>query len=270
IEKAFNDDMVTEWLDNGMEDIEDTKEYRMLGMIKENINVNVKILVAGDTNVGKTSLIRRTLYNTFDSKHVNTESHVIAEKLLGSAFQYIPPGYEDDFECTCGYHCKDKFKCPSKMYYEYTYICPNLQLLDLSCLDRDTFLLPDHFNESMAAVVIIDFTNETTFEGGKKWIELIVSKFHIDESYPILLCFNKIDDLSDSTTKTIIDYMIEKFLQECHELFPTVKFITTKCSVKNCIQITSNKIAYTLHPYTTFNRMWLDLVQEIPTNLLLN
>lgn len=256
-----------------MKDMKDTKGQRMLGLINKDINVNVKILVVGDTNVGKTSMVRRSIYNTFDPMHVNTESHVISERSLDSAFQYIPPGFEDDFECICENQCQNKFDCPCKMYYEYNYICPNLQLLDLSKLDRDTFLLPDDFNGSMAAAVIIDVTNDSTLEGGKKWIELLVSKLHINESYPILLCFNKID-LLKSTNDTFSNYAtkttIEKFLQECHELFPTIKFITAKCSAKNCIQTTSNKNSNTLHPHTTFNRMWLHLIQEIPTNLLFN
>ncbi|ORX44577.1 ras-domain-containing protein [Hesseltinella vesiculosa] len=115
-----------------------------------------KLVFLGDQSVGKTSLISRFIYDTFDSAYQATISIDFVPKTM-----YLP-------ERTV------------RMY-----------LWDAAGRDRYRYLITSYIRECALAIVVYDTTNRESFETTSKWIEEMLRERHGD--VVIMLVGNKID-----------------------------------------------------------------------------
>lgn len=118
-----------------------------------------KLVFLGDQGVGKTSMITRFMYDTFDT------------------------GYQ----ATIGIDFLSK-----TMYLEDRTV--RLQLWDTAGQERFRSLIPSYIRDSSVAVVVYDITNRASFLNTSKWIEDVRSERGQDVI--IMLVGNK-TDLSD-------------------------------------------------------------------------
>mmetsp|Transcript_26640 Transcript_26640/g.75203 ORF Transcript_26640/g.75203 Transcript_26640/m.75203 type:complete len:210 (-) Transcript_26640:80-709(-) len=95
-----------------------------------------KVVFLGDESAGKTSLVRRYMYDTF----------------------------EDQIQATIGMDFQ------SKTVY-LTDRTVKLQLWDTAGQERFRSLIPSYIRDAAAAVVVYDITKRPSFEATRKWIE---------------------------------------------------------------------------------------------------
>ncbi|KIY73153.1 ras-domain-containing protein [Cylindrobasidium torrendii FP15055 ss-10] len=124
-----------------------------------------KIVLLGDQSVGKTSLITRFMYDTFD----NTYQATIGIDFLSKT-----------------------------MYLEDRTV--RLQLWDTAGQERFRSLIPSYIRDSSVAIVVFDITNRQSFLSTTKWIDDVRSERGNDVI--IVLVGNKAD-LSDKRQVTL-------------------------------------------------------------------
>ncbi|KAK0202941.1 GTP binding protein [Desarmillaria ectypa] len=124
-----------------------------------------KIVLLGDQSVGKTSLITRFMYDTFD----NTYQATIGIDFLSKT-----------------------------MYLEDRTV--RLQLWDTAGQERFRSLIPSYIRDSSVAIVVFDITNRQSFLSTTKWIDDVRSERGSDVI--IVLVGNKAD-LSDKRQVTL-------------------------------------------------------------------
>ncbi|KAG2749662.1 GTP binding protein [Suillus brevipes Sb2] len=124
-----------------------------------------KIVLLGDQSVGKTSLITRFMYDTFD----NTYQATIGIDFLSKT-----------------------------MYLEDRTV--RLQLWDTAGQERFRSLIPSYIRDSSVAIVVYDITNRQSFLSTSKWIDDVRSERGNDVI--IVLVGNKAD-LSEKRQVTI-------------------------------------------------------------------
>eukprot|EP00929_Paragymnodinium_shiwhaense_P117205 TRINITY_DN8749_c0_g1_i1.p1 TRINITY_DN8749_c0_g1~~TRINITY_DN8749_c0_g1_i1.p1 ORF type:complete len:218 (+),score=47.48 TRINITY_DN8749_c0_g1_i1:102-755(+) len=118
-----------------------------------------KLVFLGEQGVGKTSVITRFMYDTFDN----------------------------NYQATIGIDFLSK-----TMYLEDRTV--RLQLWDTAGQERFRSLIPSYIRDSSAAIVVYDITNRASFSNTAKWIEDVRSERGPD--VVIVLVGNK-TDLSD-------------------------------------------------------------------------
>ncbi|PRP85580.1 hypothetical protein PROFUN_06369 [Planoprotostelium fungivorum] len=132
-------------------------------MSASSYNVNplakYKLVFLGDQSVGKTSIITRFMYDTFDST----------------------------YQATIGIDFLSK-----TMYLEDRTV--RLQLWDTAGQERFRSLIPSYIRDSSVAVVVYDITNRNSFQNTAKWIDDVRTERGTD--VVIMLVGNK-TDLSD-------------------------------------------------------------------------
>lgn len=119
-----------------------------------------KIVFLGEQGVGKTSLITRFMYDTFD----------------------------DHYQATIGIDFLSK-----TMYLDDKTI--RLQLWDTAGQERFRSLIPSYIRDSHVAIVVYDVTNKKSFEYIDKWVEDVKSE-RGEENVVLCIVGNK-NDLSD-------------------------------------------------------------------------
>jgi len=123
-----------------------------------------KLVFLGEQSVGKTSLITRFMYDTFD----NTYQATIGIDFLSKTM------YLDDRTV-------------------------RLQLWDTAGQERFRSLIPSYIRDSSVAVVVYDVTNAKTFEQTRKWVDDV--RAERENNVIIVLVGNK-TDLSDKRQVT--------------------------------------------------------------------
>jgi len=127
-----------------------------------------KVLVVGDVNTGKTSVIKRYIHNTFSTNYRATIGADFALKLL----QWDPQ----------------------------TTI--RIQFWDIAGQERFGFMTRVFYKEAVGAFVLFDASRPSTFAASSKWKRDIESKVTIaDDPIPAVLLANKIDLLEDHSLK---------------------------------------------------------------------
>ncbi|KAI0042690.1 ras-domain-containing protein [Auriscalpium vulgare] len=124
-----------------------------------------KIVLLGDQSVGKTSLITRFMYDTFDNTYQATIGIDFLSKTL----------YLDDRTV-------------------------RLQLWDTAGQERFRSLIPSYIRDSTVAIVVFDITNRQSFLSTSKWIDDVRSERGTDVM--VVLVGNKAD-LSDKRQVTL-------------------------------------------------------------------
>ncbi|CAO0795652.1 unnamed protein product [Mucor circinelloides] len=138
-----------------------------------------KLVFLGEQSVGKTSLITRFMYDTFD----NTYQATIGIDFLSKT-----------------------------MYLEDRTV--RLQLWDTAGQERFRSLIPSYIRDSSVAVVVYDITSRTSFQNTSKWIEDV--RAERGSEVIIVLVGNK-TDLNDKREVTLEEG--EKRASDCNIMF---------------------------------------------------
>ena len=120
------------------------------------IENNYRIILIGDSNVGKTSIIKKLLYNYFDYNEMNT---------IGAIF--------------------DKYT------KSVNGVLTNLQIWDTAGQEKYRSLAPIYFQNSSGAILVFDVTNRGSFESLSYWINAFRSVS--PDNSVIFIVGNKID-----------------------------------------------------------------------------
>ncbi|RLV90207.1 GTP-binding protein YPT6 [Spathaspora sp. JA1] len=136
---------------------------------KSNILRKYKIVFLGDQSVGKTSLITRFMYDTFDETYAAT---------IGIDFL-------------------------SKTMYLEEGKTIRLQLWDTAGQERFRSLIPSYIRDSHVAVICYDITNKKSFLNLDKWIKDV--KLERGDDVIIVLVGNKSDLANDKRQVSIED-----------------------------------------------------------------
>ena len=126
---------------------------------EDNSDIKVKIMLIGDSNVGKTSIIKRYCKNIFSKSHIATVGIDLETKNIKIGKQVI-----------------------------------NLQLWDTAGQERYRVLSKNYYNNSDAFIIVYDITNSKSFENVTNWILQI--KENASENVKSVLLGNK-SDLED-------------------------------------------------------------------------
>jgi Ras-related protein Rab-6A len=127
-----------------------------------------KLVFLGDQSVGKTSIINRFMFDTFDGK-----DHVGRVLIL---IIYSKPTIGIDFISKTIHHDDRTIR---------------LQLWDTAGQERFRSLIPSYIRDRAVAVVCYDITSKTSFESVRKWIEDVRAERGADVI--IFIVGNKID-----------------------------------------------------------------------------
>eukprot|EP00055_Hartaetosiga_balthica_P002607 m.4581 g.4581 ORF g.4581 m.4581 type:complete len:216 (-) comp2257_c0_seq1:259-906(-) len=124
-----------------------------------------KVLVVGDSSVGKTSLIKRYVHDMFSNQYKTTIGVDFALKVI--------------------------------TYDENTTV--RLQLWDIAGQERYGTMTRVYYREAVGAWVVFDVTRLATFESVHKWKADIDNKVFLDDGakIPVVLLGNKCDKASD-------------------------------------------------------------------------
>ncbi|ABN67857.2 predicted protein [Scheffersomyces stipitis CBS 6054] len=136
---------------------------------KSNILRKYKIVFLGDQSVGKTSLITRFMYDTFDETYAATIGIDFLSKTM----------YLDDNRTI------------------------RLQLWDTAGQERFRSLIPSYIRDSHVAVICYDITNKKSFNNLDKWIKDV--KLERGDDVIIVLVGNKSDLANDKRQVTLED-----------------------------------------------------------------
>ena len=133
--------------------------YKENNSKEKHSDIKVKIMLIGDSNVGKTSIIKRYCKNIFSKSHIATVGIDLETKNIKIGKQVI-----------------------------------NLQLWDTAGQERYRVLSKNYYNNSDAFIIVYDITNSKSFENVTNWILQI--KENASENVKIILFGNK-SDLED-------------------------------------------------------------------------
>ena len=115
-----------------------------------------RVLMIGDTLVGKTSIVNKLIYDTFNEKELPT---------IGSMFAL----YSNDSNSSCA----------------------NMQIWDTAGQEKFKSLTPIYFQNADAGVFVFDMSQPETFDHLESWIELFTEAVINDPI--IIIVGNKID-----------------------------------------------------------------------------
>ena len=124
-----------------------------------------KLVFLGDIYVGKTSIINRFMYESFDTNYQATIGIDFLSKTL----------YLDDRTV-------------------------RLQLWDTAGQERFRSLIPNYIRDSSVAVIVFDITNKQTFTNCDKWVEDVKNERGNDAV--VVLVGNKIDKAEERAVTT--------------------------------------------------------------------
>ena len=145
----------------------------------KDIKSELKIIVIGNSNTGKTSFVNKWTKGTFTDNYKAT----VVSEFSYKVFQY-----------------KDK-------YYR-------IQLWDLAGQDKNTHITKIFSKDSHGCIVLCDITNKETLNDTLKWKESVdeSTRFIDGEILPSVLVQNKIDLVEEDASKD--EEEIKKFAEE--------------------------------------------------------
>ncbi|KAB5543302.1 hypothetical protein PHYPO_G00077490 [Pangasianodon hypophthalmus] len=195
-----------------------------------------KLVFLGEQSVGKTSLITRFMYDSFDntyqatigidflSKTMYLEDRTIRLQLWDTAgqerFRSLIPSYiRDSAAAVVVYDITSRYlgnPTPSPSPASTSRLPPSvrLQLWDTAGQERFRSLIPSYIRDSTVAVVVYDITNVNSFQQTTKWIDDVRTERGSDVI--IMLVGNK-TDLADKRQVSIEEG--EKKAKELNVMF---------------------------------------------------
>ncbi|KPP73420.1 hypothetical protein Z043_107496 [Scleropages formosus] len=172
-----------------------------------------KLVFLGEQSVGKTSLITRFMYDSFDN------TYQIRLQLWDTAgqerFRSLIPSYiRDSAAAVVVYDITSRFPASALSFSPPSHYCVRLQLWDTAGQERFRSLIPSYIRDSTVAVVVYDITNVNSFQQTTKWIDDVRTERGSDVI--IMLVGNK-TDLADKRQVSIEEG--EKKAKELNVMF---------------------------------------------------
>ncbi|MBN1803069.1 MAG: GTP-binding protein [Candidatus Lokiarchaeota archaeon] len=166
----------------------------------------IKIVIAGEGGVGKTSFLNRIIHDYFDEKSELTKGIEFFNKKIHISL------HGEDYD---------------------------LIFWDFGGQDRFRNFLQDFVDGSSAAIFLFDLTRFNTLDKLEEWLEILTEK----ESIPILILGTKLD-LIDDNTKDYFNDILEKIVDAYDDIFG-YQLISSKTSldVDNALGLIVSKIA---------------------------
>ena len=143
--------------------------------------MNIKVVLIGDSGVGKTTLINRYVMDTFD--------------------EFEPPTISG------GFRRKD-------VILDELQTRVTLQIWDTAGQEKFKSLVENYYKNAQCAIVVYDITSEESFDTARNWIEEVKEK--APEDVQIFICGSK-SDLDDQRRIQIVHGM--KMAKEYNALF---------------------------------------------------
>jgi small GTP-binding protein len=180
-----------------------------LSTVEDERNIVGKLVLLGESAVGKTSLRKRFMGRGFHASHLMTMGVDFAQKKL-------------------------KLEQMNKSELE-------LQIWDIAGQDSFKLIRARFLQKADAAFLIFDVTRENTFYQLKKWTEELV-RINTTRQIPILLIGNKID-LQQLDDKKIEEYNI--FLNKLEKAYPIISkgFIFTSAKTGENVEDAFHRIS---------------------------
>ena len=140
--------------------------------MSDKIRVKGKICLLGDLAVGKTSLIRRYVLDTFDDKYITTIGTKVTKKRLDIEL----PEQQKEVDLTL-------------LIWDIMGQYQERLSSTISQFDR---YIPqqNYFYNSKGAIIVCDLTRKSTFDSVKVWVS---SLFEVTGEVPIIIIGNKND-----------------------------------------------------------------------------
>lgn len=171
-------------------------------MTNGRISKNVKIILLGDGEVGKTSLRRSFLGEEFSPNYIQT---------LGADFSYKETNVDGHLL--------------------------GIQYWDIAGQAEFEFVHPTYFKSSLAAIVVYDVTNRSSFETVEKWIKRYYTVVGFNDN-PILILGNKVDlEGNEDTVDCITEKEHDKLVSDLENMYPKTTFLDARTSAKMMVNI---------------------------------
>jgi small GTP-binding protein len=154
------------------------------------IRIKGKVCLLGDVAVGKTSLIRRFVFDTFEGRYIST----IGAKVTKKSIKIPYPEFDRAIDLTLliwdivGQHVE---RLPSTLSQYEHYVPPK-----------------NYFRNAKAAIIVCDVTREDTFNNMKIWMTHL---FKLSGKVPLIFTGNKLDLLSET------DFTVSKIFEFAKE-----------------------------------------------------
>ena len=142
---------------------------------KENNNFVFRVIAIGDSGVGKTSIIRKYLYNIFEPTTINT---------IGLSFSFKEVILKN----------KTKVK---------------LKIMDTAGQEKYNSLTKTYYKNADGVLFVFDINNKKSFDSLQKWMELFNENNNGKKIIPIYLLGNKCD-----LERKVEQESIDKFIKE--------------------------------------------------------
>ena len=143
--------------------------------------INFKIIIIGDSGVGKSSLLKRAVQNTFDT---NYQATIGFEFLL--------------------------------MHFKVNDLKIKLQIWDTCGEEMYRSLVQGFYRNTSLAIIVYDISRKKSFEALEIWIKDL--RQHTEEGIPVFIVGNKMDLQKDISTEEAKMFSVSnrtKFFTEC-------------------------------------------------------
>ena len=157
-------------------------QINMNGNLNQKINTKLKLLVIGDLDAGKTSILRRYVYKQWD----------------------------DTTESTIGMDIATK-------YVKVQEIKWSIQFWDIAGQERFIGLTRTYYKNALAAIVVFDITQRISLQNAKRWKQDVDDKVFLPngDNIPAILLANKWDLIEDNPSlRKADDQELAEFCKE--------------------------------------------------------
>ena len=168
-----------------------------------------KILLLGESDVGKTSIFKRYLFNNYEEKMMSTIGVELETKILN----YNNKNYSITLIDTTG---QERFKCITKSYY--------------------------HMGDGF--FIVFDLTNEDSLNAIEEWIDSIREN---KENPKIIILGNKDDLKRNRISEEIINNQLEKYKNMIFIKTSAKTNHNIKEAIKKMIDLLENNINFEKH-----------------------
>ena len=169
----------------------------------ETKEIEIKVCLLGDINVGKTSIASRYCKNTFNDLYINT---------IGGAYQ------QQSVTLSNGTKIR-------------------LHIWDTSGQDRFRSMTNLYYNDAQVAILTYDVTNEQSLESLNYWLEQLNNKVEIEH---MLLCLAGNKNDVEASKKTVPTAKGKAFAEEHNMIFYETS-AKTGAGVKELFQVIATK-----------------------------
>ena len=149
-----------------------------------------KLVLLGDSSVGKSSIVQRFVKNSFDENREST----IGAAFLSQTIKIKPASASTNTNTN------------TTITPEENEVAIKFEIWDTAGQERYKSLAPMYYRNANAAIIVYDITQKDSLQKAVKWVDELKSKLGEDSDVIISLIGNKLDlvsaQSSDTTTTT--------------------------------------------------------------------